>query len=65
MHLPTVITLPYNPAKYCRNIGFAVSAFSLFFAALSPRYKLSKLFLPAAVKKYVAKPTLRRAWRAV
>ena len=35
------------------------SAFSVFFAALSPRYRLSKLFLRFAVKMYVAKGALQ------
>ena len=35
------------------------SAFSVFFAAISPRYRLAKLFLLFAVKMYVAKATLQ------
>ena len=58
-HLPTFLSPRTTPQKTAAAQGFVLTAFSLFFAALSPRYKLSKLFLPAAVKKYVAKPTLQ------
>ena len=63
-HLPTFLSPRTTPQKTAAAQGFVLTAFSLFFAALSPRYKLSKLFLPAAVKKYVAKATLRACVRA-